>query len=39
MLGDIITTKIIRMTADNLNQKEQIVLNKSACCLASWMIC
>jgi hypothetical protein len=30
ILGDIITTKVIRMTADNLNQKEQIVLNKSA---------
>jgi predicted nucleotidyltransferase component of viral defense system len=30
MLGDGIITKIIRMTADNLNQKEQIVLNKSA---------
>lgn len=30
MLGDTITTKLIRMTADNLNQKEQIVLNKSA---------
>ncbi|MDO8495113.1 MAG: nucleotidyl transferase AbiEii/AbiGii toxin family protein [bacterium] len=30
MLGDAITTKVIRMTADNLNQKEQIVLNKSA---------
>ena len=30
MLGDSIITKIIRMTADNLNQKEQIVLNKSA---------
>ncbi len=30
MLGDTITTKVIRMTADNLNQKEQIVLNKSA---------
>ena len=29
MLGDSIATKIIRMTADNLNQKEQIVLNKS----------
>lgn len=29
MLGDSITTKVIRMTADNLNQKEQIVLNKS----------
>ncbi|MEK7453044.1 MAG: nucleotidyl transferase AbiEii/AbiGii toxin family protein [Patescibacteria group bacterium] len=30
MLGDAIITKMIRMTADNLNQKEQIVLNKSA---------
>ena len=30
MLGDSINTKTIRMTADNLNQKEQIVLNKSA---------
>jgi len=30
MLGDIIITKVIRMKADNLNQKEQIVLNKSA---------
>ena len=30
MLGDSIVTKVIRMTADNLNQKEQIVLNKSA---------
>lgn len=30
MLGDSIVTKIVRMTADNLNQKEQIVLNKSA---------
>lgn len=30
MLGRTIVTKIIRMTADNLNQKEQIVLNKSA---------
>ena len=30
MLGHAINTKIIRMTADNLNQKEQIVLNKSA---------
>ncbi|MBI5077132.1 nucleotidyl transferase AbiEii/AbiGii toxin family protein [Candidatus Falkowbacteria bacterium] len=30
MLGDAITTRVIRMTADNLNQKEQIVLNKSA---------
>lgn len=30
MLGDSITTKVIRMTADNLNQKEQIVLNRSA---------
>ena len=30
MLGDHIITKVIRMTADNLNQKEEIVLNKSA---------
>ena len=30
MLGDSIDTKVIRMTADNLNPKEQIVLNKSA---------
>lgn len=30
MIGESIVTKIIRMTADNLNQKEQIVLNKSA---------
>ncbi len=30
MLGDAITTKFIRTTADNLNPKEQIVLNKSA---------
>lgn len=30
MLGDTIITKVIRLTADNLNQKEQIVLNKSA---------
>ncbi len=29
MLGDAITTKFIRMTADNLNQAEQIVLDKS----------
>lgn len=29
MLGDSITTKVIRTTTDNLNQKEQIVLNKS----------
>ncbi len=29
MLGDSIATKVIRITADNLNQKEQIVLNKS----------
>jgi hypothetical protein len=28
MLGDAINTKVIRMTADNLNQKEQIVLRK-----------
>lgn len=30
MLGNSIVTKVIRMTADNLNQKEQIVLTKSA---------
>lgn len=30
MLGDSITTKVIRTTANKLNQKEQIVLNKSA---------
>ena len=30
MLGRTIDTKIIRMTADHLNQKEQIILNKSA---------
>ncbi|MDP3948470.1 MAG: nucleotidyl transferase AbiEii/AbiGii toxin family protein [bacterium] len=30
ILGDGIITKVIRMTADNLNPKEQIVLNKSA---------
>ena len=30
VLGDTITTKLIRTTADNLNPKEQIVLNKSA---------
>lgn len=30
MLGDSIVTKAIRMTAENLNQKEQILLNKSA---------
>ncbi|MBI5733922.1 MAG: nucleotidyl transferase AbiEii/AbiGii toxin family protein [Candidatus Kerfeldbacteria bacterium] len=29
MFGDSIVTKVIRMTANNLNQKEQIVLNKS----------
>ncbi len=29
MLGDNVATKIVRLTADNLNQKEQIVLNKS----------
>ena len=30
VLGDGIITKVIRMTAENLNPKEQIVLNKSA---------
>ncbi len=30
MISRTITTKLIRMTADQLNQKEQILLNKSA---------
>ncbi len=30
ILGEEMRTKVIRMTAKNLNQKEQIVLNKSA---------
>jgi len=30
ILGNNLNTKLIRTTADNLNQKEQIVLNKSA---------
>lgn len=30
MLGDSIATKLIRMTANNLNQQDQILLNKSA---------
>lgn len=30
ILGNIIRTKVIRMTAENLNQKEEILLNKSA---------
>ena len=30
MLGDSIVTKAIRMTTDNLNRKEQNVLNRSA---------
>ncbi len=30
IFGDGIVTRVIRMTADKLNQKEQIVLNKSA---------
>ena len=30
ILTEVITTKIIRMTADNLNQKEHIVLDRSA---------
>lgn len=30
ILGNGVATKLIRMTADNLNQKEQIVLNKFA---------
>ena len=28
VLGDTITTKLVRITADNLNPKEQIVLRK-----------
>jgi len=28
IVGDTLTTKLIRVTADNLNQKEQIVLRK-----------
>src|SRR3989344_4633508 len=28
LVGDMLTTKLIRVTADNLNQKEQIVLRK-----------
>lgn len=30
MLGESMVTKVIRMAADNLNQKEQILLNRSA---------
>lgn len=30
MLGDSIITKFIRMTADDFNQNEEIILNKSA---------
>lgn len=30
VLGNVIATKVIRMTTDNFNQKEEIVLNKSA---------
>ncbi len=30
MLGDSMVTKVIRMSADNFNQKEELVLNKSA---------
>lgn len=30
MLGDGMTTKLIRMTADNLNRKEHVLLDKSA---------
>lgn len=30
MLGDVIATKVIRITADNLNPKEQLLLNRSA---------
>ncbi|KKR88225.1 MAG: hypothetical protein UU37_C0008G0001, partial [Candidatus Gottesmanbacteria bacterium GW2011_GWA2_41_12] len=28
LVGDTLSTKLIRVTADNLNQKEQIVLRK-----------
>jgi hypothetical protein len=28
LVGDTLTTKLIRVTADNLNQKEQIILRK-----------
>lgn len=30
VLGDVIATKLIRMTAENLNQREQLLLNRSA---------
>ncbi|MBI2426806.1 MAG: hypothetical protein HYV34_03075 [Candidatus Kerfeldbacteria bacterium] len=30
VLGDTMTTKLIRMTAENLNPKEQILLNKAS---------
>lgn len=30
VLGDVVRTKVIRMTADNLDQKEQILLDPSA---------
>jgi hypothetical protein len=30
ILGNVIRTKVIKMTAENLNQKEEILLNKSA---------
>lgn len=30
VIGDTIKTKFIRLTANNLNQAEQIVLNRSA---------
>lgn len=30
VLGQNMNTRLVRMTADRLNQKEQIVLNKSA---------
>lgn len=30
MVGDVIATKVIRMTSDNLNPKEQILLNRLA---------
>ena len=30
IVGDSIVTKVIRMTAENLNPKEQVLLNRSA---------
>jgi len=30
IVGDVMNPKVIRMTADNVNAKEQILINKSA---------